>query len=257
MNVVAKISPSSKLLETPLSIPIGDDPIFAAIENHRSSWAANVAAVRACDEVRTKKKLSKDWWCWSVSNRKPPAGAHPANVEAEMNLMRAADASDAAAFALLDTRPRTIRGVTALLRYSAEFEAKEGLWPSSVVIAGKVQQDSNRWHVALERHVAISLDQCSPVVSTATAAEADFGDLESDVYDLANMAFLASSALEEAIATNPKEITGSEDKYLIRENECAALLFSVYHLQKMIGEFKQRYFSLLEHSMNNRRAREA
>ncbi|MGD0332443.1 MAG: hypothetical protein ABSA90_04210 [Xanthobacteraceae bacterium] len=70
------------------------------------------------------------------------------------------------------------------------------------------------------------------------------GCLEHDVNDLANMAYLVSSAIEGAIGANP--MPGTKDQYLIPSDQAEAVQFSGYRLKRMIDDFRERYYRVLE-----------
>ncbi len=70
------------------------------------------------------------------------------------------------------------------------------------------------------------------------------GCLEHDVNDLANMAYLVSSAIEGAIGANP--MPGTKDQYLIPSDQAEAVQFSAYRLKRMIDDFRERYYRVLE-----------
>lgn len=59
------------------------------------------------------------------------------------------------------------------------------------------------------------------------------GCLEHHVNDLANMAYLLSSAMEGAIGANP--MPGTKDQYLIPSDQAEAVQFSAYHPVKQVS----------------------
>lgn len=115
----------------------GPDPIFAIIEAHRGAWDF---FERATAEHLGAETDAEDW-C-----------TDPVNVKMELAVAEASQAEEDAAAALLNTAPCTLKGVVALLRYSAEFDANhESMWPEIIVTD---DGDQESWHVALQRRVA-------------------------------------------------------------------------------------------------------
>jgi hypothetical protein len=76
------------------------DPIFAAIERRKKGWRAFSVAVTAEDELSGK----------------------PGHAEAEAEYRRAGDEAEEAAVAIADTRPTSLAGAVALLRFLADPE---------------------------------------------------------------------------------------------------------------------------------------
>jgi hypothetical protein len=73
------------------------------------------------------------------------------------------------------------------------------------------------------------------------------GCLEHDVNNLANMAYLLSSAMKVAIDSPiDSPMPGTKDHYLIPSDQAEAVQFSAYHLQRMIDDFRERYYRVLE-----------
>ncbi len=69
------------------------------------------------------------------------------------------------------------------------------------------------------------------------------GCLEHDVNNLASMAYLVSSAMEVAIDS---PMPGTKDQYLIPSDQAEAVQFSAYQLKRMIDDFRDRYYRVLE-----------
>lgn len=67
-------------------------------------------------------------------------------------------------------------------------------------------------------------------------------DLESQICDVNNMAYVAVSAVEEAIGSDPISI----DRYLIPADQRDAVVFALFHLQGMIQALKTSYYAAIE-----------
>jgi hypothetical protein len=122
-------------LAVPLAPP---DPIFAAIEAHRTAMTTFNAVVDAQSELRS-------------STREYEALGGP--------LDRAYDAQHDAALALLSVAPTTITGAVALLRYANEYtetESGDDMWPDHPVTD---DDDARPWAFFLHAHVADALEQ--------------------------------------------------------------------------------------------------
>jgi hypothetical protein len=115
---------------------LAPDPIFAAIERHKAAW-------RNCEQCQTDEEIAQT-----------------------------CDAAGAEALALLEINPTTLTGVAALLRYSAEFDAKwESAWPERLYVDDKVTwpeentpewwrlEREGRWHVWLQHHAANAIER--------------------------------------------------------------------------------------------------
>lgn len=71
-----------------------------------------------------------------------------------------------------------------------------------------------------------------------------FRDMESKLHDLRNMAGVAADYVEDALSSNPyAEMTGSPNYYFFQEGETERILFTVYHLQNMIGKLVDDYLA--------------
>jgi hypothetical protein len=95
--VLAGIAAAPTLAAPALALS-GPDPIFAAIEAHRATWA----------ELNTR--------CSALSDEGTP--------EADAELQRIMDVDFDAACELADTEPMTLAGAVALLRYAAECDGE-------------------------------------------------------------------------------------------------------------------------------------
>jgi hypothetical protein len=124
----AKLSRRATL---PLSIPAQaatDDPIFAAIENHRQLFAE-----------------------WGLVLKEGESSFED-NEAADA----AGDVAVDAALALLTVTPTTSAGVVALLRHLANFEA---------ACLPEFDARGIDWYAALQRHVADALEAMRPLAS--------------------------------------------------------------------------------------------
>jgi len=95
--VAAATTPTAALSSVP-------DPVFAAIARHREAYRAHGQALAITSELDS--------------------------VELEAAATHAGDVELQAALALLDTRPTTIAGCIALLRYSFQQDDIANYWPN-------------------------------------------------------------------------------------------------------------------------------
>jgi hypothetical protein len=73
-----------------------------------------------------------------------------------------------------------------------------------------------------------------------------FMDQESAIMDMVHMANIVSTIIEDAIGDDSHEaITKSPDFYFLPEDQTEKMLFSVYHLERMIKKFKDDWFKSL------------
>jgi hypothetical protein len=78
------------------------------------------------------------------------------------------------------------------------------------------------------------------------ALSSAFRDLEPKLCDLKDIARLASSAIEAAIGSSHKEVTGHDSCYCIPDGQRDALSFAVYHLENMITSIWSEYHAKLD-----------
>ena len=143
----------------PAALAITDrDPIFAAIEAHRAA----AAVVYAVNEVHTglEIELPAERRCSHVTvwGEKTVTTDDPRWIDCERAAMRAWDAQDDAAVALLHARPTTMAGVKALLDYAVEANVDGQGWPGELLMNdGKTRS----WHHILVENVAAAIPQCA------------------------------------------------------------------------------------------------
>jgi hypothetical protein len=70
-----------------------------------------------------------------------------------------------------------------------------------------------------------------------------YRDFESDICDLAHMANLVAGVVEDTLEKDAQDIGEKPMMYYVPEPEL--VLFSVYHLEKMVRAFKEKYFLAL------------
>ena len=69
---------------------------------------------------------------------------------------------------------------------------------------------------------------------------------ESAIMDIVHMANIVSTVIEDAIGDDSHQaITKNPDFYFLPEAETEKMLFSVYHLERMIKKFKDDWFKSL------------
>jgi hypothetical protein len=73
-------------------------------------------------------------------------------------------------------------------------------------------------------------------------------DLESDLHDAVNMAFIAADLLENAFGdkNNHREITGKPNTYHLGDEQLEAMLFAVYETHDKIDALRNKYLTALE-----------
>jgi len=106
------------------------DPIFAAIEAHRTALADHSAAVQIENDLeetlpRDKRRSKLTVWEETIVETDDPRWP-----PAQRYRMDASNSMDDLAIDLLNTEPTTVAGIEALLRYFADQE--EGLFPEEV-----------------------------------------------------------------------------------------------------------------------------
>lgn len=89
-----------------------------------------------------------------------------------------------------------------------------------------------------------------PLTASALSEDerlADFTrDVEHDVANIKDMAYLAANAVERAIGRSHKDITHRKDFYFIPDDQRDATAFAVYHLRHLIKDFYDKYYAALE-----------
>ena len=67
--------------------------------------------------------------------------------------------------------------------------------------------------------------------------------LESEVHDLLNMARITTNQIEDALGGTHETITRNKSFYYLPEDQKERLVFSVYHLENMIHDFRDKYLA--------------
>jgi hypothetical protein len=143
----------ASLLATPaFPIPAGADPIFDAIENHRSAYRTLKAACSEQSRLESILPGEKRKTCFTAWEETIVETDDPRWIEAERALSRSSDAETDAACVLVSIRPTTMAGVIALLRYATEADTDGVYWPEQLQ-----SEDGNferSWHYFLVENLA-------------------------------------------------------------------------------------------------------
>lgn len=104
------------------------DPVFAAIDAHRSAWDSLVTILREQNILEERlPHTSRKWWA-SVHTPTPPVDCQddPEWIAVQQRVGAANDAVSETEFALANAKPTTPTGAAALLKYAADFERHTG-----------------------------------------------------------------------------------------------------------------------------------
>jgi hypothetical protein len=82
----------------------------------------------------------------------------PRWIDCQRAVVLAWKVQDEAAVALLNVRPTTLAGVTALLRYAVEANVDDQVWPAELLTDDGRQRS---WHQFLAENVAAALPNCA------------------------------------------------------------------------------------------------
>lgn len=147
------------------------DPIFAAIDAHRSAVADFMAAVKA--ESRLEEALPRERRKSTITayERTIVETDDPRWIESEIRIDQTGDAMEDAAIAILDIEPETLQGAAAALRYMVEhIDEHKGEamgWPQRLLVDGADPDDTTRpqdtrsSEYFLMQNVAASLERIS------------------------------------------------------------------------------------------------
>lgn len=149
-------SAGAAVAPTALAAMNQQDPIFAAIGAHRAATAGVYATIEAHTSLEMELPREKKKSIVSVCGEEIVATDDPRWVDCQRAVLRAWEAQDDAAVALLNIRPTTMAGVTALLRYAVEADGVG--WPDELVTA---EGDHRSWHQLLVEKVAAALPNCA------------------------------------------------------------------------------------------------
>jgi len=126
-------------------IPADPDPIFAAIEAHRTALTRHEAAV--FDHRRLMQTLSSERPRSFAPMHNQAAGAEtPEWIASERAVKAAFDETQKCAIDMLHRPPTTLAGAIALLRYMEELEAGECPMPKELTDDRKTAGSRNRGH---------------------------------------------------------------------------------------------------------------
>ena len=114
--------PTAPVRVVPASSGPETDPIFTAIEAHRSAHASYIEANRWHSMLDRELPFEKCQSSITAREEKIIETDDPRWIEAERELMRTSEAEDDAALLLIKEPPATISGAAALLTYIAEVE---------------------------------------------------------------------------------------------------------------------------------------
>jgi hypothetical protein len=131
------------------------DPIFAAIENHKTAYRKMEAVVS--EHSRLESTLPRDKCKSSISvwEEKIVATDDPRWIESERAVIRSFDAETDAACVLVSICPTTIAGIMALLRYAVAVDKDGEAWPRELVSDDGAKTRS--WHYFLIEVIAEAL----------------------------------------------------------------------------------------------------
>ena len=135
------------------ALSASDDPIFAAIEAHRSAAFAFKEAIDAnydleCELPRNKRNSSVTAW-----EEKIVQSDDPRWIVSERAIRKTSDAESGAACALINVMPTTIAGVIALLQYAVSADPDGQAWPDDLV-ADEFAKRSRPWYHFLIANLA-------------------------------------------------------------------------------------------------------
>ena len=144
-------------LPSPAATPQGvPDPIYAAIEAHKAARAAVVPIIDAHQALeselpREKRRSNVDVWGEQIVETDDPRW-----IECERAVMRAWDAEEETAIALVCIQPTTREGFLALLDHAVAYDTDGSGWPTGV---GLIDDDGKRtrdWHQFLIENLLAS-----------------------------------------------------------------------------------------------------
>jgi len=137
-----------------LAVP-NQDPIFAAIGAHRAATAGVLAIIEAHNALETELPNDKRCSIVTVCGEEIVATDDPRWIDCQRAVVLAWKVQDEAAVALLNIRPTTLAGVTALLRYAVEANVDDQVWPAELLTDDAGNRRS--WHHFLVESVAAAM----------------------------------------------------------------------------------------------------
>jgi len=134
----------------------GTDPIFAAIEAHKATRAhvktvLDAHTILETELPRERRCSNVDAWEETIVETDDPRW-----IECERAVMRAWDAEEEAAIALVCIQPTTRAGFLALIDHAVAYDTDGHGWPSGV---GLIDDDGKRirdWHQFLLENLVAS-----------------------------------------------------------------------------------------------------
>jgi hypothetical protein len=124
----------------------GHDPIYAAIEAHKAARAAVVPVIDAHQALESELPQERRRSDVNVWGEKIVETDDPRWIECERAVMRAWDAAEETAIALVCIQPTTREGFLALLDHAVAYDTDGNGWPTGV---GLIDDDGKRtrdWH---------------------------------------------------------------------------------------------------------------
>jgi len=164
--VVAAIAALPALAATGAVAQDAADPVFAAIEAHKTAAADYAQAGDVIAELEDTLPPEQRQWSAVDGEREPPVGNNDDQrwVDAQLAVISMGDALDAASWALIDeAAPTTVAGAAALLRYAHDFVAAGNRWPA---YAGEGAGETEDWNSEMHRKLAVVLGQPADSEST-------------------------------------------------------------------------------------------
>lgn len=137
------------------------DPIFAAIEAHKTAHAEWLASIDRhldleAELPRDKRRSFITLWEEEIVETDDPRW-----IEAERKSRRLSRAESEAACALLDAPPKTMAGISALLRHAIDYDTDGQGWPEELN-SGDERNISRSWHQFLIENLLAALSEIRP-----------------------------------------------------------------------------------------------
>jgi hypothetical protein len=117
-----------------------------------------LAIIEAHNALETELPNDKRRSIVTVCSEEIVATDDPRWIDCQRAVLRAWEAQDDAAVSLLNIRPTTLAGVTALLRYAVEANVDDQVWPAELLTDDGRQRS---WHQFLAENVAAALPNCA------------------------------------------------------------------------------------------------
>jgi hypothetical protein len=146
---------------SPRAAALIDDPIFAAIEAHRSMWARLGEVVTAQSrlfEMLPEEQRQSSITTWET---KIVETDDPRWIASERLVSQTSDAVNESDDAILDTAPTTLAGVAAVLKYAADHVRQGNGWGGGYEddepLSGWVRKHGITWETVLHMNLAKAL----------------------------------------------------------------------------------------------------